>query len=129
MITRKTPSLVAALALTGVARMIAEHTVVRADRDGRLDLVLDHAHDTLLNDAQSAAIQRALAERLEKDIHVQIEPGTVDAETPAQRWSREQGERQSQAEQLLETDHTVQTLLSDFGGRLDAVTPTTEENR
>jgi DNA polymerase-3 subunit gamma/tau len=111
------------LALTGVARMIAEHTVVGADKGGKLELVLDNAHDTLLNDAQSAAIQRALTERLEKEIIVQIAPGAVHAETPAQRWSRQQAERQQGAEQMLETDQTVQSLLSEFGGKLDGVTP------
>jgi DNA polymerase-3 subunit gamma/tau len=120
---------VASLQLSGVARMIAEHTVLRADEEGTLDLVLDDAHDTLLNDAQSAAIQRALAERLHKDVRVRIAPGAVNQETPAQRWARLQAERQKNAQEMLENDHTVQSLLSEFGGKLDAVTPVEEEKR
>jgi len=120
---------VAALNLSGVARMIAEHTVVQADQGHTLELVLDGAHDTLLNDAQSAAIERALTERLAKDVRVQIGSGVVHAETPAQRWARIRAQRQRDAEQILETDQTVQTLLSEFGGKLDSVTPLEEKQR
>ncbi|MCZ6710457.1 MAG: DNA polymerase III subunit gamma/tau [Gammaproteobacteria bacterium] len=121
--------IVASLELTGVARMIAEHTVVRADRGDTLELVLDNAHDTLLNDAQRSAIERALAQRLDKKLRLQIVPGVVHVETPAVRFSRLQAERQRQAEQMLESDPVVQSLLSDFGGKLDGVTPVVEEKR
>jgi DNA polymerase-3 subunit gamma/tau len=121
--------IVASLELTGVARMIAEHTVVRADRGETLELVLDNAHDTLLNDAQSAAIERALAQRLGKELRLQIAPGVAQVETPAARFSRQQAERQQQAEQMLESDPVVKSLLSDFGGKLDGVAPVAEEKR
>jgi DNA polymerase-3 subunit gamma/tau len=119
--------IVASLELSGVARMIAEHTVVRVDEGGTLDLLLDDAHDTLLNDAQSAAIQRALAKRLDREIRLRIAPGVVGEETPAQRWARLQADRQRNAEQTLEADPTVRSLLSEFGGTLDGVTPVEEE--
>ena len=112
-----------------MARMIAEHTVVRADRGETLELVLDNAHDTLLNDAQSAAIERALAQRLGKELRLQIAPGVAQVETPAARFSRQQAERQQQAEKMLESDPVVKSLLSDFGGKLDGVAPVAEEKR
>ena len=120
---------VASLELSGVARMIAEHTVVRSDEGSTVDLVLDDAHDMLLNDAQSSAIERALTERLAKAVKVRIATGAVHAETPAQRWARLQAERQQEAEQTLANDQTVQTLLSEFGGKLEGVTPVEENKR
>ena len=122
-------AVVESLQLSGVAQMIAEHTVVLADEDGTLELVLDDAHDTLLNDAQSAAIQRALVAHLKKDIRVRIAPGVVQGETPAQRRTRLHEQRQQAAQQVLESDHTVQSLISEFGGKLHAVTPVEEEKR
>jgi DNA polymerase-3 subunit gamma/tau len=121
--------LVADLELGGVARMIAEHCVP-AEQDGltaaqndRISLVLDQAHDTLLSDAQSRVIERALCERLGRTIRLEIQPGEVDEETPAARRARLQTERQRDAEELLATDESVQTLLDAFDGRLDDVQP------
>ena len=70
-----------------------------------------------------------MTERLAKAVKVRIAAGAVHAETPAQRWSRLQAERQQEAEQTLANDQTVQTLLNEFGGKLDGVTPVEENKR
>jgi DNA polymerase-3 subunit gamma/tau len=114
--------LVAELDLGGVARMIAEHSILVDDRDAVYRLMLDHAHDTLLSDAPVAAIERALADK-GRPGRVQVEVGPVTRETPAQRFQRLRAERQQAAEETLATDSTVRTLLSEFGGRLDGVSP------
>jgi DNA polymerase-3 subunit gamma/tau len=93
-----------------------------------VQLVLDPAHDTLLGDAQVQMIQRALDAHFGRSVPLLIEPGSIDVETPADRRARLLAERQEDAQQMLETDEQVQTLLSEFGGRLDEVQPLEGEN-
>jgi len=114
--------LAARLDLGGVARMIADHSDLVGAGDGLIRLRLDASHDTLLSDAPVAAIQRAvIAAGL--DVRVEVEVGPVAGETPARRLQRLRRERQQAAEQTLATDSHVQTLLSEFGGRIDGVSP------
>ncbi len=111
------------LDLGGVARMIAEHSIARSLSPERVHLILDPDHDTLLGEAQVNMIQRALDAHFGGEVPLRIEPGPIDVETPADRRARLQAERQEDAQQMLETDEQVRTLLSEFGGRLDEVQP------
>jgi DNA polymerase-3 subunit gamma/tau len=111
--------LVEALALSGVARMIAEHGIGRRIQDGTWRLVLDSDHDTLLNDAQVETIRRALSEHLGSSIELKVDVGDPGAETPARRRERIALERQQRAVAALQSDHNVQTLLEEFDGQLD----------
>jgi DNA polymerase-3 subunit gamma/tau len=114
--------LVAQLPLSGVARMIAEHSELVSSDDEVYRLRLDSAHDTLLSDAPVAAIQRALTDQ-GCGVRVEVEVGEVTRETPARRFQRLRAERQQAAEETLATDSTVRTLLREFGGRIEGVSP------
>jgi DNA polymerase-3 subunit gamma/tau len=120
--------LVGTLEIAGVARMIAEHSVMAELGDEQIRLVLDSAHDTLLSESQTRVIERALIQTLGRSIRLTIETGTVEEETPAQVRDRIAAERQRDAQNMLETDTTVQSLLSEFDGRLDDVQPVTDPN-
>jgi DNA polymerase-3 subunit gamma/tau len=111
--------LVQALAVSGVARMIAEHGIGRRLEDGSWRLVLDSGHDTLLNDAQVETIRRALSEHLDGSVELEVVVGDPGAETPAQRRERIALERQQRAVAALESDENVQSLLAEFDGQLD----------
>ena len=87
---------------------------------------LDPAHDTLLNDAQQAAIQRAVTQVLGAPCQLEVRVAPVANETPAARRDRLARERQQAAEQIMQSDPTVQALLKDFGGRLETVVPAEE---
>lgn len=115
--------LVDTLALGGVSRMIAEHSIARVLSAEQVHLVLDPAHDTLLGDAQMQMIQRALDSHFGRPVDFLIETGEIDVETPADRRARLAAERQADAEQMLEHSDQVQNLLNEFGGRLDEVQP------
>jgi DNA polymerase-3 subunit gamma/tau len=115
--------IVSKLELGGVARMIAEHSELLECSGDTYRLRLDEAHDTLLSDAQTAAVARALSACQGGDIRVQIEVGRPLTETPAQRFERQRAERQRAAEQTLAADDTVRTLIRDFGARIDGVRP------
>jgi DNA polymerase-3 subunit gamma/tau len=114
---------VTSLGLSGVARMIAEHSELLESRGNVYRLRLDSAHDTLLADAPVAALERALGAKLGGPIRLVVEVGAVATETPAARLARERIERQRAAEETLATDDTVQQLLSEFDGRIEGVTP------
>jgi DNA polymerase III subunit gamma/tau len=114
--------LAARLELSGVARMIADNADLIDAAGGVYRLRLDPAHDTLLSDAPVAAIQRAI-DALGLEARVVVDVGPLERETPAQRLQRLRRERQQAAEHTLATDQNVRTLLSEFGGRIDGVSP------
>ena len=107
----------------GVAKMIAEHAVVKSLQLPSVELVLSDQHDTLLNEAQRSALGRALAELLGEQVELVVSTAPIASETPNERKARLQQERQSDAEAALQQDSTVQSLLSEFGGKIEAVRP------
>ncbi len=115
--------LVAQLDLGGVARMIAEHSVLVARDANTFSLILDRAHDTLLSDNLVEVIRRALSDVVGEKVGLSIIAGKVEEETPAQVRERLAAERQRDAEIVLQKDATVQSLLEEFGGRIDGVQP------
>ena len=80
-------------------------------------------HDTLLTDAQRQGLGRALQEQLGQTVELAVSIAAVSSETPSQRKDRLAQERQADAEATLQQDATVQNLLSEFGGKIEAVRP------
>lgn len=115
--------LVDRLAIGGVAKMIADHSVLLDHADGTYHVLLDTDHDTLLSDAQAHALERALQALGESEDRLLIEVGQPSWETPAQIRQRESLERQTQAEQAIEADATVKDLLSEFDAQIQQVRP------
>ena len=115
--------------LSGVAKMIAEHSVPGTIAGGVLTLLLDQAHDTLLNEVQVQAIERAVNSTLDTPITLEIKPEILSVETPAARRERLQAKRQGDAERAMERDATVQALVADFEGTLEAVQPVGQANK
>ena len=113
--------LVAKVRLDGVARMIVEHSLLVDERKEKMILRLDPAHDTLLNNGQVMAIERALQRELEREVRVSIDVGETAGETPAARNVRIQAERLAVAQQHLEADSTVRSLIDEFDGKLSEV--------
>ena len=109
--------------VTGVAKMIAEHAVLKSLQLPSVEIVLSDQHDTLLNEAQRSALGRALAELLGEQVELVVSTAPIASETPNERKARLQQERQSDAEAALQQDSTVQSLLSEFGGKIEAVRP------
>jgi DNA polymerase III subunit gamma/tau len=110
---------VASLALSGVSRMLVEHTVPSCSDGDRWELCLDRAHDTLLGDAQVEAIGRALGEHLRRAVTVRIVPGSPASETPAARTVREAEEQRARALAVLREDRHIRTLIDEFDAELN----------
>ena len=115
--------LVEQLSITGVAKMIAEHSVLRVMQLPDVELVLSDKHDTLLNDAQRHGLSRALQELLGEAVDLTVSIAPIASETPSERKDRLAQERQADAEVAMQEDATVQNLLSEFGGKIEAVRP------
>jgi len=116
-------SIIAELDIGGVVRVIAEHSVPTHYAPPQVELILDRGHDTLLSDAQCKHLERALSEHLQTAVSLSIQIGDLPAESPAQRRERLQQERQASAEATMSDDANVQTLLSEFGGRVEEIRP------
>ena len=113
------------LKLGGVARMLAEHSVLVAHDDAAWTLCLDRDHDTLLSDNAKRSIERAIGERVGRAVRVAIDVGVPGSETPARRKARETTDRHRRAIAALESDDNVRALVAEFGGelKLDTVRP------
>ena len=115
--------LVQNLSIAGVARMIAEHSVPLSFVLPHVNLLLSSQHDMLLSDAQVINLARGLSETCDQTVNLTVEIGDVKEETPAVYRARLAHERQLSAEQSLQEDETVKSLLADFGGSIDEVKP------
>jgi DNA polymerase-3 subunit gamma/tau len=116
-------TIVEALTIGGVSRMIAEHAIIVEFELPKISLRLDEKHDMLLNEAQRQTLERAITEQMGKAVTLSVEIGRTAQETPSQRKSRLSDERQQAAEAAIADDATVNNLLADFGGQLDEVRP------
>ena len=115
--------LVHSLTIGGVARMIAEHAVPLSFALPNVALLLSSQHDMLLSDAQVINLGRGLSEACDQTVNLTVEIGEVREETPAVYRARLAHERQISAEQALQADETVKSLLADFGGSIDEIKP------
>ncbi len=109
---------------TGVTRMLMEHSVLAHRQGGNWLLHLDPRHDTLLGEAQRLAIARTLKPFGVTEISVVVQ--TSLEETPAVRKVRLQAEAQVSAEAAVADDPVVQSILKEFGGRVQRVVPISE---
>ncbi len=116
---------VRALEIGGVGRMIVENSYPLERNGDRWVLCLDERHDTLLNDAQTRGIERALARQFGSEQHITIIVGEPSAETPAARSARESQEQHEGALAALRSDANVRALVAEFDAELkvDSVRP------
>ena len=115
--------LVDRLQISGVARMVAEHSVLQTLALPQIELLLDEGHDALLNDAQVQTLSRALEAVLGEPVKLQLNIGPLPWESPAQRRERLSQERQAEAERAIEQDEKVHKIIDEFDGRVEQVRP------
>ncbi|MEM6581042.1 MAG: DNA polymerase III subunit gamma/tau [Pseudomonadota bacterium] len=113
------------LGLTGIVYTIANNCAVARCEDDTLSLVLDTDNAALFNAGHRQQIGDALERYFGTKLSLQIEPGDLPSESPAQRQLRLAKERQQTAEAVLEADPVLQKLISRFDGELDrsSITP------
>jgi DNA polymerase-3 subunit gamma/tau len=113
------------LGLSGIVYTIALNCELRR-RDGtRLEFVLDRDNAALFNTGHTAQLRGALEKYFGTALSVTVEPGDVQAETPARLQARLRQERQQAAVATIEADPLLQKLIARFDGELDrsSITP------
>ena len=120
---REWHGLVGRLGLTGVERMIAEHSVLVERDGGKCRLVLDRKHESLLHGREAGVLEGALANLFGEPVRLVIDIGDPAHATPAERKQRLEQERVAAARRELEANATVKSLIETLDGRLEHVRP------
>ncbi len=113
------PTLVRALSVRGVAQQLASQSELLAcEPEGNVVMMrLRVPVDTLLSAGSADKLSVALTEYLGKTIKLVTEIGTV-AHTAHAQVVAEQATRQQEAEDAMQNDPFVQTLIKEFGGTI-----------
>ncbi len=111
--------IVAALALSGLARQLAQHCELAQASDGSVTLRLSPAHKHLLGRLQQDKLQAELQTWYRRPIKLNIVLADAEGETPAVRQRSEQRERQERAIAAIEQDDFVRDVVDMFDATID----------
>ncbi len=110
---------VAALPLSGMSRQLAEHCSLLAREGARFELALDAGFESLRNPKWEAALEQALGEHLGEPVKIVLSAAESAAvANPRQVREQRQMEAQAAAEQSINDDPHVQSILERFGGQV-----------
>src|SRR5690606_13118696 len=89
------------------------------------NFVLDEAKSTLYDEGHQQRLADLLSDYFVERVKVKIQPGVVDAETPAAIAIRQRAQRQASAVAAIKSDPIVVRLIENFGATLveDSIVP------
>lgn len=121
--------LVAALDLSGMAKALADHCDWGGREGERVTLKIEQGHDHLMNDNVLVRLEEALSAYFGSTLRLHLQVGEVSSETPAAAAERAAAERQSAAEQAIESDPNIQALKATFDAEIvpDSIRPRDQE--
>ena len=114
------------LSLKGMAREMSLNCVFHGLDEDVVNLSLDPAHIHLLGKTRVEQLEAALCDYYQRKVTVRIaREGKLESETPAGQRTRQQHERQQQAEQSIMQDENVKAIQDAFGGSVnpDSIRP------
>jgi DNA polymerase III subunit gamma/tau len=112
-------SMIDEMALKGLTKELAGNCVIKSQTENKLELALSPSQEHLLNSSQKDRIEQAIKMRLGADVELTIIIENSDNETPAEANARIRRERQKAAENSVNSDPAVQSLLDTFNGTID----------
>ncbi|HLQ26448.1 MAG TPA: DNA polymerase III subunit gamma/tau [Acidiferrobacterales bacterium] len=112
-------AIVAQLKLSGLARELANNTMLESDQAGEVGLILDQAVAHLNNKERSAALKQALEEYYGREIKLHIRVGSANGESPSKERQRILDERQQAAVEAITNDPNVRALQENFSARVN----------
>ena len=124
--TSEWAGIIETLSLKGMAREMSLNCVFHGLDEDVVNLSLDPAHTHLLGKTRVEQLEAALCEHYQRKVTVRIaREGKLENETPAGQRTRQQHERQQQAEQSIMQDENVQAIQDAFGGSVnpDSIRP------
>ncbi len=107
------------MALTGLARELAGNCALKQHTENKIELALPPSQQALLNPGQQQRLEQAIRNRFGDKLSLTITIEEPENETPAQAKARELREKQKAAEQSVQNDPTVQTLIDTFNATVD----------
>jgi DNA polymerase-3 subunit gamma/tau len=118
--TSEWAGIIESLSLKGMTREMSLNCEFHGMQDDIIKLSLDPAHIHLLGKARVEQLEAALCEHYQRPVTIKIaREGKLENETPAGQRTREQNERQQQAEQSILMDENVKAMQDAFGGSVD----------
>ena len=107
------------LALAGLVKELAGNCALRAHTADKVELSLSPTQEHLLNPTQKDRLEHAIKTRFGEHVSLTISIEDPGNETPAEAKAREARERQKAAEQSVQNDPTVQSLIETFNAKVD----------
>ena len=115
--------MVAKMAPKGVTAMILNNANLVERSPSAWTILVETAHESLLNDKQRAEVERLAADVEGRQVRLEWRFGEPATETPAARETRLRKERRAAAEAALGGEPVVQTLIREFGARVVSAEP------
>ena len=113
------------LSATGLLQSTAANCVLVGRQGNELNFMLDERHSAIYDESQQKRLADVLSDYFGESVRVRIQPGTVEAETPAAQAMRLKEESRVEALEAMKRDPIVQQLVEHFGATLreDTVQP------
>ena len=111
-------TLVNALPLAGMERMLAHNCELVEWRDGCIRLRVPHAQRHLNDRAYQDRLKLALEQHLGGKVRLEIDTGSGNGTTPAEIHDKEERQRQSAAVAAIDQDPFVRDLIENFDARV-----------
>ena len=111
-------NMVTAMNLSGMLQQLAANSALTLRDGNNFQLSLSPNHKYLLNKSREEGLGNALRQHLGQDVTLSITLEGVNTATPAERQQDRADARQSQAENVIENDTTVQAIMDAFDGQV-----------
>ncbi|PXW89145.1 DNA polymerase-3 subunit gamma/tau [Nitrosomonas sp. Nm84] len=112
------PQLTQQLKLTGMAKMLAQHSEAKALSAENIELCVPDMHKHLLDKKYQDKIQAALNTYFGKPVVLNFSIGSITGLTPVALQQREEQVKQEKAIEAIEKDPIVQELIEQFDAKL-----------
>ncbi|MBL1277884.1 MAG: DNA polymerase III subunit gamma/tau [Ectothiorhodospiraceae bacterium] len=111
-------NLVNAMKLSGMLQQLATNCALARVEGNHYQISMSPNHKYLLNKSREDGLAKALGQHLGREITLTITLESVSSATPAERQQQRSGERQTQAENMINSDATVQAIVEAFDGQI-----------
>jgi len=108
------------LGLNGMVESLARHLSLESSDPDRMLFHYTAEQDAMLNEDRRNRIRAAIHAVWGESLQIEFVQGPQTTETPAQRADRLRAERQAEAVRAVEADPLVQTLIEQFGARIES---------
>lgn len=112
------PDLVKQLKLTGMAKMLAQHSEANILTADKIELFVPEVHKHLLDKKYQNTIQTALDTYFGKPVALSFSIGSITGMTPVAIQQRDNETRQANAIAAIEKDPIVQDLVDNFDAKI-----------